>query len=109
MSGFVIDRREEHRNKSPTSRDRFIKRYRDVIKQAAADQVKQSKGFRDLTTGAAGAERKIIIDRKTLDEPQFVHGHGGNHEYVFGENDIFNVGDTLPRPDGQGGGGSSGS
>jgi uncharacterized sporulation protein YeaH/YhbH (DUF444 family) len=110
MSGFVIDRREEHRNKSPTSRDRFIKRYKDIIKQAAADQVKQAKGFRDLTTGAEGTERKIVIDRKSLDEPQFIHGQGGTHEHIFGDNDIFTVGDKVNRPTGGGGqGGSEGS
>lgn len=110
MSGFVIDRRDEHRNKSPTSRDRFVKRYKDVIKQAAAEQVRKAKGFRDFTSGSEGAERKIIIDPKTLDEPQFTHGEGGEHEYVFSENDMFKPGDTIMRPQGgQGGGGSEGS
>jgi uncharacterized protein len=110
MSGFVIDRRDEHRDKSPTSRDRFIKRYKDVIKQAAADQVRQAKGFRDLTEGTEGAERKINIDRKSLDEPQFSHGNGGDHEHVFGENDFLSVGDQIMRSqDGRGSPGSEGS
>lgn len=109
-TGFVIDRREEHKDKSPTSRDRFIRRYKDIIKQAAAATVKNAKGFRDLTTGTEGQEHKIVIDRKTLDEPQFQHGQGGEHEFVLSSNDIFTVGDLLPKPrNGPGQGGREGS
>jgi uncharacterized sporulation protein YeaH/YhbH (DUF444 family) len=102
MSGFVIDRREEHRDKSSTSRDRFIKRYRDVIKKAAADTVQKAKGFRDLTVGKDGQEHQIIIDRKSLDQPHFHHGPGGEHEFILGGNDQFIVGDKIPRPSGDG-------
>jgi uncharacterized sporulation protein YeaH/YhbH (DUF444 family) len=110
MSGFVIDRREEHRDKSSTSRDRFIKRYKEVIKKAAADTVEKAKGFRDLTTGKDGKEHKITIDRKSLDEPEFRHGKGGEYEFVLGGNEEFVVGDHLPKPrDGGGGRGREGS
>ena len=109
MPGFVIDRREEHKDKSPTSRDRFIKRYKDIIKKAAADTVQNAKGFQDLTTGKEGQEHKITIARKTLDEPQFVHGKGGDHEFILSGNDRWNVGDTLPKPQEGGGGGREGS
>jgi uncharacterized protein len=110
MSGFVIDRREEHRDKSSTSRDRFIKRYKDVIKKAAADTVKKAKGFRDLTTGKDGQEHQITIDRKTLDEPHLHHGDGGEHEFILGGNQDFSVGDGIPKPRGGAGqGGSDGS
>ncbi len=109
MPGFVIDRREEHRDKSSTSRDRFIKRYRDVIKKAAADTVHRAKGFRDLTTGKEGQEHEITIDRKTLDEPHFRHGPGGEHEFILGGNVDFITGDLIQRPPGGRGGGSEGS
>jgi uncharacterized sporulation protein YeaH/YhbH (DUF444 family) len=105
-SGFVIDRREEHRDKSSTSRDRFIKRHIDVIKRAAADSVKDAKGFRDLTTGTEGQEREINIDRKTMDEPSFHHGNGGEFEFVLAGNDEFTTGDTIPKPPGSGGQGN---
>lgn len=106
--GFIIDRREEHKEKSPTSRDRFIKRYKDVIKRAAADTVKKAKGFRDITTGPDGQEHKINIDRKTLDEPHFTHGKGGEYEFVLSGNEEYGIGDTLPKPPPPGQGGSGG-
>src|ERR1700733_10347135 len=109
MSGFVIDRREQHRDKSSTSRDRFIKRYKDVIKKAAADTVQKAKGFRDLTTGKDGKEHQITIDRKTLDEPHFHHGPGGEHEFILSGNDEYIVGDKIQRPPGGGGRGREGS
>jgi uncharacterized sporulation protein YeaH/YhbH (DUF444 family) len=110
MPGFVIDRREQHRDKSSTSRDRFIKRYKEVIKKAAADTVKKAKGFSDLTTGKEGQEHEITIDRKTLDEPQFIHGSGGDHEFVLGGNIEYILGDQIQKPrDGQGGKGNEGS
>jgi uncharacterized protein len=108
MSGFVIDRREQHRDKSSTSRDRFLKRYRDVIKKAAADTVKNAKGFRDLTTGKDGQEHEISIDRKTMDEPSFNHGQGGEHEFILGGNHDFIVDDLIQRPP-KGGRGRQGS
>ncbi len=109
MSGFVIDRREEHRDKSSTSRDRFIKRYKDVIKKAAADTVQKAKGFRDLTIGKEGQEHEITIDRKTLDEPHFHHGPGGEYEFILGGNSDFITGDLIPRPPGGAGRGREGS
>lgn len=110
MSGYVIDRREQHRDKSSTSRDRFIKRYRDVIKKAAADTVKKAKGFRDLTTGKEGQEHEISIDRKTLDEPHFTHGPGGDHEFILSGNDQYIFGDQIQKDQpGQGQGGREGS
>lgn len=109
MSGFVIDRRDEHKDKSPTSRDRFIKRYKEIIKKAAADTVQKAKGFRDLTTGKDGQEHAITIDRKTLDEPTFIHGKGGEHEIILSGNDRWTVGDTLPKPREGGQGGREGS
>lgn len=110
MSGFVIDRREQHTDKSSTSRDRFLKRHKDVIKKAAADTVKKAKGFRQLTTGKEGQEHEISIDKKTLDEPQFVHGQGGDHEFILSGNEEFIVGDTIMKPrGGRGQGGKEGS
>lgn len=110
MPGFVIDRREQHRDKSSTSRDRFIKRYRGVIKKAAADSIKKAKGFRDLTTGKDGQEHEIKIDRKTLDEPHFTHGSGGDHEFILSGNEDFILDDLIPKPQGgQGQGGPEGS
>jgi uncharacterized sporulation protein YeaH/YhbH (DUF444 family) len=38
----IVDRREEHQDKSPTSRDRFIRRHKEIIKQAAADTIRKS-------------------------------------------------------------------
>lgn len=109
MPGFVIDRREQHRDKSSTSRDRFIKRYRGVIKKAAADSVKKAKGFRDLTSGKEGQEHEIKIDRKTLDEPHFTHGSGGDHEFILSGNEDFIVDDLIPKPQGGQGRGNEGS
>jgi uncharacterized protein len=103
--GYILDRREQHRDKSPTSRDRFIRRHKEIIKQVAADTIRRAKGFTDLTDRA---EHSISIDRKSLDEPQFQHGPGGEYEFVLSSNGLYGVGDMLPRPDGagQGSGGS---
>lgn len=110
MSGYVIDRREQHRDKSSTSRERFIKRYKGIIKKAAADTVKNAKGFRDLTTGKEGQEHEITIERKTLDEPHLIHGQGGDTEFVLSGNEHFIVGDQIQKPrGGQGQGGREGS
>jgi uncharacterized sporulation protein YeaH/YhbH (DUF444 family) len=111
MSGFVIDRREQHRDKSTTSRDRFLRRYKDIIKKAAADTVKKAKGFRDITTGKDGQEHEIVIDNKSLDEIGFVHGKTGEHEFILGGNTEYVVGDLIRKPqNGSGNGnGSEGS
>jgi uncharacterized sporulation protein YeaH/YhbH (DUF444 family) len=106
-NGYILDRREQHRDKSHTGGDRFIRRHKEIIKQAAADTIRRAKGFTDLTDRG---EHSISIDRKSLDEPQFQHGPGGEQEFILSNNDIFTVGDTLPRPDGGAGqGGHDGS
>ncbi len=37
---YIVDRREQHQDKSPPSRDRFIRRHKKIIKQAAADTIR---------------------------------------------------------------------
>lgn len=95
MNGYIIDRRQQHRDKSPTSRERSNRRHRDIIKQAAADTIRRPKTFTDLTDRP---EHSISIDRKSLDEPHFVDGAGGEYEFVLSGNDQFGIGDTLQRP-----------
>jgi uncharacterized protein len=112
MAAFeIIDRRELHSDKTPGSRQRFIERYKDVIKGAAADKVKESKGFTSIAKGKEGEENEIKIKRKSIEEPEFhFDRNGGERYFTVPGNDEYSIGDLIPRPrGGDGGAGSEGS
>lgn len=88
----IIDRRLNGKNKSAVNRQRFIKRFRNQIKQAVADAVAE----RSITEIDQG--EKINIPGKDISEPVFRHGPGGRREIVQPGNQEFVVGDKLPRP-----------
>lgn len=93
----IIDRREEYREKSSGSRQRFIKRYKASIKDAIDRSVKDGKGFTDLVGGSEN-KRKAIKIRGGINEPVFTHGVGGEGELVVVGNKEFTVGDQIPKP-----------
>lgn len=97
---FIVDRRLNGRNKSTINRQRFLRRYRDHIREAVDSAVNQ-RSIRDMERG-----ERIVIPRKDLSEPQFQHGSGGRRTIVHPGNREFQRGDRIARPqsgDGQGG------
>lgn len=96
---FLIDRRQNSKNKSAVNRQRFLRRHREEIRRSLADRLKD----RSITDTDKG--ESIKIPAKNTQEPSFRHGHGGRHERVFPGNREFGTGDHLPRPEQGGGGG----
>lgn len=95
---FIVDRRLNGKNKSTVNRQRFMRRYREHIRDAVNDAVNQ-RSIRDMERG-----ERIVIPRKDLNEPQFHHGPGGRRTVVHPGNKEFQQGDTVARPPGGGGG-----
>lgn len=95
---LLIDRRLNGRNKSAVNRERFLRRYKNRIKQAVAEAA-GSRSITDLDRG-----ERIDIPRKDIAEPHFQHGAGGRRESVHSGNHEFVAGDELPRPQGGGAG-----
>lgn len=88
----IIDRRPNASKKSTVNRQRFLRRYKDQIKEAVAQAVLK-RGVTDLHQG-----EKIIIPTKDLSEPFFSKAQGGYVEQVLPGNDRYHAGDTIERP-----------
>jgi uncharacterized protein len=97
---LIIDRRPHGRHKSAVNRQRFLRRYRQHIKEAVADAVNR----RSITDTDRGDE--ISIPRKDVSEPIFRHGAGGRQQRILPGNREFVTGDRIARP--QGGAGAGG-
>ena len=98
----IIDRRLSGRNKSIGNRERFLRRYREQIR----DAVRKAVGDRNIHTIEDGAD--ITLPRKDVGEPVFQHGPGGTREMVHPGNQDYVRGDRIPRPRGGDGGDGSG-
>ncbi len=96
----IIDRRLAGKNKSIGNRERFLRRYKDQIKDAVKRAV-DGRGIRDMQRG-----EEIRIPKKDLQEPVFHHGQGGSREMVHPGNKEYVRGDRIERPKGGGGKGS---
>mgnify|MGYP000414415898 CR=1 FL=1 len=96
----IIDRRLAGKNKSIGNRERFMRRYKDKIKEAVRRAV-DGRGIRDLERG-----EEVRIPKKDLSEPVFHHGQGGVRDMVHPGNQDYVRGDRIKRPQGGGGGGS---
>ncbi|MBL8385394.1 MAG: YeaH/YhbH family protein [Burkholderiales bacterium] len=100
----IIDRRLAGKNKSIGNRERFLKRYREQIRDAVRRAVSE-RSIRDIDKGET-----VTVPRKDISEPTFRHGPGGRREYVVPGNREYARGDRIDRPaggDGQGGGRAS--
>ena len=95
----VIDRRLSGKNKSVCNRERFLRRYRQQIREA----VRKAVGDRSIHNIEEGAD--ISLPRSDVSEPEFEHGPGGSRELVHPGNQEYLRGDRIPRPRGDGGGG----
>ena len=96
----IIDRRLAGKNKSIGNRERFMRRFKDKIKDAVRRAV-DGRGIRDLERG-----EEVRIPKKDLSEPVFHHGSGGKRDMVHPGNQDYVRGDRIKRPQGGQGSGS---
>lgn len=97
-----IDRRLNGKNKSAVNRQRFLRRYKEQIKESVADAVNR----RSITNTESGED--VSIPTRDIKEPMFHQGKGGVRERVHPGNDQFIRGDKIDRPKGGQGSGGSG-
>jgi len=96
----VIDRRLSGKNKSIGNRERFLRRYRDQIRDAVREAV-GDRSIRDIEQGT-----DITLPKRDVSEPVFNHGSGGIRETVHPGNREYVRGDRIRRPEGGGGSGN---
>ena len=96
----IIDRRLAGKNKSIGNRERFLRRYKEQIRDAVKRAI-DGRGIRDIERG-----EDIHIPKKDLSEPVFGHGPGGMREVVHPGNKEYVRGDRIERPKGGQGSGS---
>ncbi|MEM9622676.1 MAG: YeaH/YhbH family protein [Pseudomonadota bacterium] len=99
---YLIDRRENAKNKNMVNRRRFMDRYKRHIKKAVEKAVDE----RSITDMQRGEE--VNIPAPDVSEPVFSHGRGGTRSIVHPGNKDFVAGDRVPRPKGGQGGGGDG-
>ena len=103
MLQSIIDRRLAGKNKSIGNRERFLRRYKDQVREAVKRAI-DGRGIRDVERG-----EDIHIPKRDISEPVFGHGQGGVREVVHPGNKDYVRGDRIERPKGgQGGGSGSG-
>lgn len=95
----VIDRRLSGKNKSIGNRERFLRRFREQIKDAVRRAV-TGRSIHDIEQG-----EDITLPRRDVSEPVFGHGPGGSRETVHPGNRDYVRGDQIKRPQGGGAGG----
>lgn len=89
-----IDRRLNGKNKSTVNRQRFIRRYKQQIKQAVSEAISK-RSVTDIHSGES-----VTIPGRDITEPFFHQGRGGHREQVLPGNDQFSPGDQIKRPQG---------
>jgi uncharacterized sporulation protein YeaH/YhbH (DUF444 family) len=95
----IIDRRLNPGGKSLSNRQRFIRRARAAIRRA----VRTSTAGRSIKDVEQGGE--VVIPADDVSEPTLRRAsEGGIRDYILPGNKDYVVGDTIPRPDRQGGG-----
>ena len=99
----VIDRRLAGKNKSIANRERFVRRFKQHIKGAVGDAVRE-RSIKEIENA-----HSITIPKKDISEPVFRHGSGGRREGVHPGNEEYVKGDRIPRPSGGGSGSGSGA
>ncbi|MFT4995349.1 MAG: uncharacterized sporulation protein YeaH/YhbH (DUF444 family), partial [Paraglaciecola sp.] len=87
-----IDRRLNSKGKSTVNRQRFLRRYKEQIKKAVSESIKQ-RSVTDITSG-----EEVSIPGKDISEPIFHTAKGGRREIVHPGNDQFSRGDRIKRP-----------
>ena len=85
----VIDRRLSGKNKSIGNRERFLRRYREQIRDAVRKAV-GDRSIRDIEEGT-----DITLPKRDVSEPVFSHGPGGTRETVHPGNREYVRGDRI--------------
>ncbi|MDP2404754.1 MAG: YeaH/YhbH family protein [Hydrogenophaga sp.] len=98
----IVDRRLSGKNKSIGNRERFLRRYREQIRDAVKKAV-SGRSIRDIEQG-----EDITLPRRDVSEPVFGHGQGGVRETVHPGNREYVRGDRVGRPPSGGAGGAGG-
>src|SRR5665648_438089 len=88
----IIDRRLNGKHKSAVNRQRFIRRFKRLIKEAVNHAI-NNRSITDIETG-----EKISIPSKDTKEPSLKHGNGGVRESIHPGNREFLKGDHVQRP-----------
>jgi hypothetical protein len=96
----IIDRRLAGKNKSIGNRERFLRRYREQVREAVRRAI-DGRGIRDVERG-----EDIRIPKRNISEPVFGHGPGGVREVVHPGNREYVRGDRIDRPKGGSAGGA---
>ncbi len=96
----IIDRRLAGKNKSVGNRERFLRRYKDQVREAVQRAI-NGRSIRDIEKG-----EDIAIPKKDLSEPVFGHGQGGIRDVVHPGNREYVKGDRIEKPQGGQGQGS---
>jgi uncharacterized sporulation protein YeaH/YhbH (DUF444 family) len=99
---FLIDRRSNPKQRSAVNRQRFLRRYRDRIKESVAENLRGRGIAQD------GKGEKISIPARDTSEPTFRHGPGGRVTHVVPGNEEFSRGDRIAKPKGAGSGSGPG-
>jgi len=96
----IIDRRRDPGGKSLANRQRFIRRARAQVRRAVRE-ASASRSIKDVDKGG-----DIVVPADGVREPSLRRGsHGGKREYVLPGNKKYVQGDSIARPDEDGGGG----
>jgi uncharacterized protein len=99
----IIDRRRDPGGKSLANRQRFIRRARAQVRRAVRE-ASASRSIKDVDKGG-----DIVVPADGVREPSLRRGsHRGKREYVLPGNKRYVQGDSIARPDEDGGGGPSG-
>ena len=95
----IIDRRRDPGGKSLANRQRFIRRARSLVRRA----VREASAKRSIKDAGKGGD--IVVPADGVREPTLRKGsQGGKREYVLPGNKKYIQGDTIARPDDEGGG-----
>ena len=95
----IIDRRRDPGGKSLANRQRFIRRARALVKRAVRE-ASAKRSIKDIDKGG-----DIVVPADGVREPTLRRGsQGGKREYVLPGNKKYIQGDSIARPDDEGGG-----
>jgi hypothetical protein len=101
----IVDRRLNPSGKNLANRQRFMRRAKSMIRKA----VHESSASRSIKDADQGGE--VVLPAQGVQEPSFHRSaSGGIRDHLLPGNKEYIAGDTIPRPQGGGGGrGSEGS
>ena len=93
MSHHIIDRRKNAKGKSSGNRQRFLRRVRNQVKQAAKEAIRGG----DIKSITSNQGRKVKVPVKDLNQPRITHGEGGVYERVIPGNREYIKGRRFDR------------